>query len=528
MVLLTTLAMLAASFTTAAAAPAPVSSATSAVDPRAHPAPPTSRAAAYPLVEAHPVAPPSMADEPVRIAAHAGGPTHEERSDTEEAADDEGDVVDGVDPETEEHDVAATGPVDDHRYSSDVADDVLQDLFEHHPERLGSVSIGFTDSGRQLNAVQFPKGEDGAWVVVDPHESWGTKETIDYVVAAARQVAERMPGPPLRVNDISKKDGGWLRPHHSHQAGRDVDLGLFYPDASRCTKAREKCMDVARNWALVRALVTTGDVQFILVDKRIQAVLYAHALSIGEDKAWLDSLFHGGSDALVKHARRHRDHFHVRYYAPRSQELGRRLHPLLAKLPDQNVITYRIKNGDSLGKIAGKFGTTVNALKKQNGLKNNFLRAGRSLSVTLRGPCTTCPVPPPVVVPPRRLPPDMVPTAETPVPVTLARPQPTPVVLASATTATTGSSATPDAGDATQRSTTTTPPMVAAAIVPAKKKALSSSAAAALAAGLARLDQQGSLDHAVDVAVGAGVHDAFSGPAGGPAGRATATAAAAR
>jgi hypothetical protein len=31
-------------------------------------------------------------------------------------------------------------------------------------------------------------------------------------------VSDRLPGtPPLRVNDISKKDGGWHRPHRSHQ-----------------------------------------------------------------------------------------------------------------------------------------------------------------------------------------------------------------------------------------------------------------------------------------------------------------------
>jgi LysM repeat protein/murein endopeptidase len=446
--------------------------------------------ASFPTVVARPAPPPDMAGEPAAPAPSADDtadaadatPTTtkaDDADDADELVDDAGDAGD-VDPESEKIDPNAP-VVEGNRYSADVTDEMLKELWAKHPEQLGSMSVGFTESGSQLNAVQFPR-DGGPWVVVNADEAWGSSETIDSIMAAARQVAERMPGgPPLRVYDISKKDGGWLRPHKSHQAGRDVDLGLFYPENSKCSKAREKCMDVARNWALVRALVTTGDVQFILVDKRIQAVLYEHALSIGEDKSWLDSLFHAGSNALIQHARRHRDHFHVRYYAPRSQELGRRVLPLLAMRPEHNLVVHRVRSGDSLGKIAAKYGTTVNALKKTNGMKNTFLRAGQSIRVPLRGPCTSCPVPPPVVVPPRRLPPDML-QADVPTPVTAVAVPAPDVKLAAVTTTTT---------------TTTTP----------KKKApaLSTTATTALTTGLARLETLdvvdaggGRLDDAVD------------------------------
>lgn len=456
--LLTALAVLAATTTTTAAKPAPP-------------------ATAFPTVAARPAAPPDMASEPLAPARPANDGSDGDDAEDEGALDGEDEGVadeEGVDPEAEVLDENAP-VVDGHRYSADVTDEMLKELWAKHPEQLGSMSVGFTESGSQLNAVQFPR-EGGPWVVVEPNEAWGSRETIDYIMAAAKQVAERMPGgPPLRVNDISKKDGGWLRPHKSHQSGRDVDLGLFYPDNAKCSRAREKCMDVARNWALVRALVTTGDVQMILIDKRIQAALYEHALSIGEDKAWLDSLFHAGADALVKHARRHRDHFHVRYYAPRSQELGRRVQPLLAMRPEHNLMLHRIRNGDSLGKIAAKYGTTVNALKKANGMKNTFLRAGRTLRVPLRGPCTSCPVPPPVVVPPRRLPPDMLPaTAPTPVTAVVV---PAPVTLAALTT------------PAKTPATTTSPDRE-----PELASPLSTAASAALVAGLARLDGDAVVD----------------------------------
>jgi LysM repeat protein/murein endopeptidase len=324
----------------------------------------------------------------------------------------------GADPESEQHDVPqGNALVDGRRYTSDLSDEELRTLWTSTQATLGSVSVGFTDSGRIVNAVPFPT--DGNWLVVDPQHAWATQETVDFVVAAIREVEQRMPGsPPLRINDISSKDGGWLRPHRSHQNGRDVDLGFYYPTADPVRiRARESCIDVARNWALVRALITNGDVQVILVDRRVQSVLKKYALSIGEDSAWLDSIFDGAT-GIVKHARRHRDHFHVRYYNARAQELGRRVQPLLAQRPEHNRLTIRIKRGDTLGGIAHRYGVSLTTLKRENGLRSNMVRAGRRLVVPLRGPCTQCPVPPVVVVPPRRVPPaDAAVVVESPEPV---------------------------------------------------------------------------------------------------------------
>jgi len=64
-----------------------------------------------------------------------------------------------------------------------------------------------------------------------------------------------------------------------------------------------------------------------------------------------------------------------------------------------------VKPGQTLGHIAKKYGVTVAALKKANHLKRTFLAANQRLLVPLKGPCTKCPLPPPVEVPPRCLPP---------------------------------------------------------------------------------------------------------------------------
>jgi len=145
-------------------------------------------------------------------------------------------------------------------------------------------------------------------------------------------------------------------------------------------------------------------VEFILVDRRVQKVLYEYALRAGEDKAWLDSLFRAGSSALLQHVRGHRDHFHVRFFSARAQELGWRVAPFLAQRPDQNRLMYRVRGGDTLSGLAHRYGSSVAAIQKVNHLTGTLLHLSQVLQIPLRGPCTQCPVPAPVVVPPRRVP----------------------------------------------------------------------------------------------------------------------------
>lgn len=293
-------------------------------------------------------------------------------------------------------------------YSADLSDGDLAELWKADSASIGTVSVGFTEAGRLINGVQMPPGPD--WHVVAPDNAWGTRETIDGLIAAATAVHEQFPScGPLRINHIGKKDGGYLRPHQSHQSGRDVDVGFFYRDPAslyRPSRARETLIDPAENFALLKAVVMQTDVQMVLVDRRVQKVLFDWALKNGEDRDWLNSLFNAGMNSVVQHARGHRDHFHVRFFSPRSQELGRRLQPLLAKVPEQNVMIHRVQKGDTLGRISIRYGSSVASIQRANHLSNTSLRVGRTLNVPLRGPCTNCPLPPPLKVPPRRLPPE--------------------------------------------------------------------------------------------------------------------------
>ena len=67
-------------------------------------------------------------------------------------------------------------------------------------------------------------------------------------------------------------------------------------------------------------------------------------------------------------------------------------------------VKHRAKSGDTLGALARRYGTSAKAIRAANGLTSTRLRAGRSYTIPIR----KAPVDGgPVVVPPRRLPPEL-------------------------------------------------------------------------------------------------------------------------
>jgi murein endopeptidase len=292
---------------------------------------------------------------------------------------------------------------------------------QRDPAALGPLSIGTPDAGLLLNPVPFPEGS--LWTVRDPRESWGTDETVGYVVTAIESVEARYPGSPrVVIGDLSNPEGGRLNRHRSHQTGRDADIGFYYRrgEVDTFLGARKKDLDLPRTWALLRAFVTETDVDRIFVDRSIISALYAHGLEEGEDRGWLDDVFgRSGDKGLIQHERRHKDHFHVRFFSPRAQEQGRIVYPVLVETgaAPPPTVKHRVRRGETLGGLARRYGTSVSAIRAANGVRGTRLRAGRSYTIPIRR------VPPdegPVVVPPRRVPPEAVTTASAAEPAALA------------------------------------------------------------------------------------------------------------
>ena len=300
-------------------------------------------------------------------------------------------VLEGLAPEVLENDVAT-----------------LRDTAERDPRGLGPLSIGTPDAGLLLNPMPFPEGS--YWTLREPDEAWATDETIDFIMNAIEAVEARYPGSPrLVIGDLSNPRGGRIDRHRSHQAGRDADLGLYYRGGEAATfrAARAKDLDLPRTWALVRALVTESDIDRIFLDRSLIRVLYDEALAEGEDRGWLADIFGRTSEkGIIQHERRHKDHLHARFYNRRAQEQGRIVYPVLVEtgVAPPPTLRHRVRSGETLGSIARRYGTSVTAIRRANGLKSTFVRAGRSYTIPIRkAPVDSGPV----VVPPRRLPPQL-------------------------------------------------------------------------------------------------------------------------
>ncbi len=283
----------------------------------------------------------------------------------------------------------------------------LRLLVQLDPMALGPLSIGSPNAGLLFNPQPMPEGD--LWQIRNPRETYGTTETLGFIIKTIEAVERQLPGsPPLVIGDISRPDGGRLNWHASHQVGRDVDLGLYHrTEVEDFLRGRKSNLDVPRTWALVRALVTETDLHRIFLDRSIQQHLYEHALQIGENRLWLDVVFGrhtGGKDALIQHVRRHRDHMHVRFYNARAQEWGRIAYPLLVKagLAPEPTVTHRARSGETLSHLSRRYGTSTGAIRRANGLRGSMIRAGRRYVIPIRKIPSEAE---PFVVPPRLLPP---------------------------------------------------------------------------------------------------------------------------
>ena len=215
-----------------------------------------------------------------------------------------------------------------------------------------SLSCGSANRGALRGAVEMPVRGPGFEV---PEPWWtrgyryGTSHMVELVARVAAAVEAEHPGSVLGVADLSKSTGGALPGHRSHQSGRDVDLHFytldpggkaFPPDkhmpyfgrTGRATYAKapswsrsipERYFDLARNWSLVKALITDDEVtvQNIFVSRRIRRWLLDYARALQEP----DELVSRAAIVLRKAAgRTHNDHMHVRIgCSEQDQRLGR-------------------------------------------------------------------------------------------------------------------------------------------------------------------------------------------------------------
>lgn len=175
-----------------------------------------------------------------------------------------------------------------------------------------SRAIGRPDRGRLEGAVAI-REHPGLFLraATRKHYGWGTTELIAAIRAAADHVQRTHPdAPPVVVGHLSRRDGGRLSNHVSHQTGLDVDIGYIVARGGLNDFGPEtaETIDLDRTWTLLDGFIRTGRVQYVFTDARFIPGLRRAARRAGLSPERVAQLFRG----VIRHEPHHDTHLHVR------------------------------------------------------------------------------------------------------------------------------------------------------------------------------------------------------------------------
>ena len=198
------------------------------------------------------------------------------------------------------------------------------------PRRSRSMGLAF--QGRLQRGVRLRESPYLRYVTEyrERGNHWGTWELVQLLERAAYRVERSLPGAKLSVGELSKREGGRIPGHASHQSGRDVDIAFYMLDGrgepfepyafadfdadGQGTGPNEGLrFDDERNWELVAKLVADGDarVQYIFVANHLKQRLLRAGRRRGAPGVLLDR----AARVMVQPTgHRHANHFHVRIY----------------------------------------------------------------------------------------------------------------------------------------------------------------------------------------------------------------------
>lgn len=185
-------------------------------------------------------------------------------------------------------------------------------------------SMGRANDGR-LAQGRCLRPEGPGYVQRNAAAACGTDELVLLLMFALGEVLREYPDtPPVVVGALSRPDGGPLKPHRSHQSGRDVDVGVYAINGrplGHFVELPSDQIDFEKTFFLMANLLATGRVRLILVNYALQPHLYRAAQAMGYDErqlAWIFQYPRGAKvrAGVIRHARGHKRHFHVRFSCP--------------------------------------------------------------------------------------------------------------------------------------------------------------------------------------------------------------------
>jgi len=198
--------------------------------------------------------------------------------------------------------------------------------WEEYADETRSESVGKPNKGYLRHGRSLPRKGHG-FLRKNDKAPYGTDETVAIITWACLRMERMYPGTvPVVIGNLSRDGGGRLKPHASHQSGRDVDIGYYFLDndyIKRFKDATPDNLDVEKSWTLIELLLSTHRVQYLFIDKSLQPLLYEEAAARGWTEEELQELFEaplgaGKRRGLIRHSRGHKHHLHVRFKCDKS------------------------------------------------------------------------------------------------------------------------------------------------------------------------------------------------------------------
>lgn len=200
--------------------------------------------------------------------------------------------------------------------------------------RIEPQSVGRPSAGRLVGGVSVdPDGDNRGvgWVISARREAtWGTPETVRYVrrcVSQFRHNYARSKADPIAIGDLSRRQGGPLPPHKSHQSGRDVDIGFILKkraknaDDGPLRTATSSTLDAEKQWFLLKCFLDNPETQMVFMEHSIVAALKDYVQKIYKKRKPLLRkylrFFPGGGAAVIQGDADHTSHMHVRFRCPK-------------------------------------------------------------------------------------------------------------------------------------------------------------------------------------------------------------------
>ncbi len=170
----------------------------------------------------------------------------------------------------------------------------LPKKYQRSPFNLMSLSVGHPNNGWQVRAKKLRPTPHLRIKAGSRNNVYGHPALVLMLRRSSREVARSVPGSVMIVGDISRKSGGALAGHKSHQSGRDADIAFYMRDKrgrvhtptrlvafdgnGKAKNGSGLVFDDHRNWLLVQSWVKDrrAGLSHIFVSRALRARLLAY------------------------------------------------------------------------------------------------------------------------------------------------------------------------------------------------------------------------------------------------------------